>query len=40
MVYTIDRDTPVKSLEKTSFAKLNEIAGRVEQLGIPVIVSG
>jgi wyosine [tRNA(Phe)-imidazoG37] synthetase (radical SAM superfamily) len=40
MVYTIDRDTPVHSLVKVSRPKLDEIAGRVEQLGIPVTVSG
>jgi len=40
MVYTIDRDTPVHSLEKVSRQKLDEIAVRVEQLGIPVTVSG
>jgi wyosine [tRNA(Phe)-imidazoG37] synthetase (radical SAM superfamily) len=40
MVYTIYRDTPVQSLEKISRQKLDEIASRVEQLGIPVTVSG
>jgi wyosine [tRNA(Phe)-imidazoG37] synthetase (radical SAM superfamily) len=40
MVYTIDRDTPVQSLEKISRIKLDEIAGRVERLGISVTVSG
>jgi wyosine [tRNA(Phe)-imidazoG37] synthetase (radical SAM superfamily) len=40
MVYTIDRDTPVKSLEKISQSELKKIAEKVEQLGIPVSVSG
>jgi wyosine [tRNA(Phe)-imidazoG37] synthetase (radical SAM superfamily) len=39
MIYTIDRDTPVKSLEKISLSRLNEIAARIEGLGIPVQVS-
>jgi wyosine [tRNA(Phe)-imidazoG37] synthetase (radical SAM superfamily) len=40
MVYTIDRDTPVQNLEKIPRPKLEEIAGMVEKLGIPVTVSG
>ncbi len=39
MVYTFARETPITSLEKIDFAKLNEIAKRLESLGIPAIVS-
>jgi wyosine [tRNA(Phe)-imidazoG37] synthetase (radical SAM superfamily) len=39
MIYTIARDTPVKSLEKIDITVLNEIASKVESLGIPVLVS-
>lgn len=39
MVYTIDRETPEKNLRKVSPEKLNEIARRVEALGIEVSVS-
>jgi wyosine [tRNA(Phe)-imidazoG37] synthetase (radical SAM superfamily) len=34
MLYPIDRETPVKTLEKISFAELGRIADRVEKLGI------
>lgn len=40
MIYTIDRETPEKSLQKASIEKLKEIALKVEQLGIKVIVAG
>jgi len=40
MVYTIDRDTPVNTLEKIGLTRLNEIASKIEKLGIPVQVSG
>jgi len=34
MIYPIDRETPVSSLEKISFSELGEIADKVEKLGI------
>lgn len=40
MIYTIDRETPEKSLEKIPLAELNKIADRVGQLGIKTSVSG
>lgn len=40
MIYTIDRETPEKNLEKVSLDKLKEIAKRVEDLGIRVNVAG
>lgn len=40
MIYTIDRETPEKNLQKAPLDKLKEIARRVEQLGIKVSVSG
>jgi wyosine [tRNA(Phe)-imidazoG37] synthetase (radical SAM superfamily) len=40
MVYTIARDTPVGGLMKVSSGRLQEIAGKVKELGIPVQVSG
>ena len=40
MIYTIDRETPEKNLEKASLEDLNKIAHKVEQLGIKVSVSG
>lgn len=39
MIYTIARDTPVSTLEKIPKEKLDEIAGKVEEMGIPVQVS-
>lgn len=39
MVYSLDRDTPCKTLEKVSHACLSAIAARVEQLGIPCTVA-
>ncbi len=40
MIYTIERDTPVEGLEKVSLEKLQEIANRVEEIGIKTQVSG
>lgn len=38
MIYTIDRDTPAKGLEKIPIEKLNLIAEKVKQLGIDATV--
>lgn len=40
MIYTIDRETPVKELEKISLDELNEIADKARELGFEVSVSG
>ena len=40
MIYTIDRETAVKGLEKVSIEKLHEIAKRVEAFGIKTNVAG
>ena len=40
MVYTIDRDTPLETLEKVSVEELRRIAERVEALGIECSVAG
>lgn len=40
MIYTIDRETPEKNLEKVSVEKLTEIGKRVEELGIKVNIAG
>ncbi len=40
MIYTIDRDTPIDTLVKVSLDDLNKIAGRVEDAGFRVQVSG
>ncbi|WP_029903183.1 radical SAM protein [Prevotella sp. 10(H)] len=40
MIYTIDRETPEKNLEKVSVEKLREIGKRVEELGIKVNIAG
>ncbi|MBK5719689.1 radical SAM protein [Dysgonomonas sp. Marseille-P4677] len=40
MIYTIDRETPEKNLEKVSLDELKKIAIRAEKLGIKVSVSG
>jgi len=40
MIYTIDRETPEKDLEKVSVEELKRIGDRVEQLGIKVNVAG
>jgi wyosine [tRNA(Phe)-imidazoG37] synthetase (radical SAM superfamily) len=39
MIYSLARDTPASNLEKISTAVLKGIASRVEQTGIPVLVS-
>ena len=39
MIYTIDRETPVKSLQKISLDELNAIAERVREAGFEVSVS-
>lgn len=40
MIYTIDRETPEKNLEKVTLEELNRIGERVKQLGIEVKISG
>ncbi len=40
MIYTIDRETPAKELEKVSLQVLNIIADQVKQLGIKTNVAG
>lgn len=40
MIYTIDRETPAKQLEKISLEKLQEIGKRVSDLGIKINVAG
>lgn len=41
MIYTIDRDTPIKNLVRIPLAELKQIAQQVEsQTGIPVSISG
>jgi wyosine [tRNA(Phe)-imidazoG37] synthetase (radical SAM superfamily) len=40
MIYTIARDTPVDTLKSVSPEELNEIAAKVEKIGIPTQVSG
>jgi len=40
MIYTLDRDTPVQTLEKVPLEELKSIAARVEALGIPCSVAG
>lgn len=40
MVYTIDRDTPLETLEKVPVDQLRAIAARVEALGIECSVAG
>ena len=40
MIYTIDRETPEKNLEKVSLEELNRIGERVEELGIKVNIAG
>lgn len=40
MIYTIDRETPVKALQKISVEALNSIADRVREAGLDVTVSG
>lgn len=40
MIYTIDRETPSKMLEKVSIEKLKEIGEKVSQLGIKINIAG
>ena len=40
MIYTIDRETPEKSLEKVSIDVLKKIGDRVKDLGIKVNIAG
>ncbi len=40
MIYTIDRETPTKELEKAPLEVLHKIADRVKQLGIETNVAG
>ncbi|MBD8387621.1 radical SAM protein [Dysgonomonas sp. BGC7] len=40
MIYTIDRETPEKNLEKVSIEKLREIGKQIEALGIKVNIAG
>jgi wyosine [tRNA(Phe)-imidazoG37] synthetase (radical SAM superfamily) len=40
MIYTIDRETPAKNLEKASVNELREIAERIGKLGLRVNVAG
>ena len=39
MVYSLDRDTPCKTLEKISRDELMDIAQQVEKLGFPCSVA-
>lgn len=39
MIYTIDRDTPAQGLRKIPKERMQQIAARVEALGIPCSVS-
>lgn len=40
MIYTIDRETAVKGLEKVSLERLQEIAQKVESIGVKTNVAG
>lgn len=40
MIYTIDRETPEKNLEKISIETLKEIGKKVESLGIKINIAG
>ncbi len=40
MIYSIDRDTPVKNLRKVSTKELNVIASKVKERGFNVLVAG
>lgn len=40
MIYTIDRETPEKSLEKVPLEELKTIGKRVEELGIKINIAG
>ena len=39
MIYTIDRETPIKSLRKATHAELDAIANRAREAGFDVTVS-
>lgn len=40
MIYTIDRETPEKNLEKVSLEELKKIGEKVEKLGIKINIAG
>lgn len=40
MIYSLDRETPVKSLIKVPIEELREIGKRVEEIGYKVVVAG
>jgi hypothetical protein len=40
MIYTIDRETPARELEKAPLELLQKIAERVGELGVKTIVAG
>ena len=40
MIYTISRETPVKTLQKVSVETLEKIAEKVRNAGFPTTVSG
>lgn len=40
MIYTIDRETPIKTLKKAAIEELKNIAEKVEAMGIKTIVAG
>ncbi|MBF0576570.1 radical SAM protein [Dysgonomonas sp. GY617] len=40
MIYTIDRETPEKNLEKVPLEELKQIGKKVEQLGIKINIAG
>lgn len=40
MIYTIDRETPLKSLKKVSLEELNQIGEKVKQLGLKINIAG
>jgi hypothetical protein len=39
MIYSLDRDTPCKTLERVSHEELQQIAAHIEALGIAVSVA-
>ena len=39
MIYSLDRDTPCKTLEKVEKEELNKIAERVRAIGIDIITA-
>lgn len=40
MIYTIERDTPLRTIEKVSIQELNAIAAKVREIVADVVVSG